>query len=108
MYGTSLKHKRKNHSTKMDRYLVIYNRYLASVAIDEVKLKQFLSQTKIWDYARISEQDYQEMTATDQFALLQDYYIYVSKNMGAGIFVFVIFVFCFRNSLLLSALSVYN
>ena len=107
MYGTSLKHKRKIHSTKMDRYLSIVEEH-ASVAMDEVKLKQFLSQTKIWDYARISEQDYKGMTATDQFALLQDYYIYVSKNMGAGIFVFVIFVFCFRNSLLLSALSVCN
>ena len=59
--------------------------------MDETKLKHFLSHTKVWDYAKMSEQDYKEMSAVDHFALLQDYYIYMSKKMGTGIFFVLIF-----------------
>ena len=85
-------YKTKIHSTNMDKNLSIVEEH-AAVAIDEMKLKRFLSHTKVWDYARMSEQDYKEMTATDRFALLQDYYTYMPNKMGSGIFVFVIFLF---------------
>ena len=41
----------------MHRCLLIVEEHSAA-AIDEARLKQFLSQTKVWEYARVTEQDY--------------------------------------------------
>ena len=74
----------------MDRYLSTVEEH-SNVAINEVKLKQFLAQTKVWEYARITEQDYKDMSAVDRFVLLQDYYSYMNKVTGQGIDFFVLF-----------------
>ena len=87
----------------MHRYLLIVEEHSAAV-IDEARLKQFLSQTKVWEYARVTEQDYKDMAATDRFALLQDYYAYMSENMGSGINCFF-FLFTVSISIFASALS---
>ena len=41
----------------MEKYLSIVEEHTNSVNIDEVKLKYFLAQTKVWEYTRITEQD---------------------------------------------------
>ena len=71
----------------MDRYLSIVEEH-TNLAIDKVKHKQFLAQTKVWEYARITEQDYKDISADDSFALLQDYYSYINKvtNQGTAFF----------------------
>ena len=74
----------------MDRYLPIVQEH-TNLAIDEVKLKQFIAQTKVWEYAKITEQDYKEMSAVDRFALLKDYYSYMNKFTSQGIDFFVCF-----------------
>ena len=89
--------KPKTHRATMDRYLSIVEEHTtaATAAIDEVKLKQFLSQTKVLEYARITEQDYKDMSAVDRFALLQDYYSYMCKITGPGIHFFLSFLTLF-------------
>ena len=62
----------------MERYLSIVEEH-TNLNIGKVKLKQFLAHTKVWEYARITEQDYKEMSVVDCFVLLQDYYSYMNK-----------------------------
>ena len=81
----------------MDRYLSIVEQH-SEIAMDEVKLRQFLAQTKVWEYAKKIKQDYKDMSHVDGFALLQDYYSYMDKNTGRGIDFFV----CFDTILLIS------
>ena len=38
--------------------LFIYLEEHFKLAMDEVKLRQFLAQTKVWEYAKITEEDY--------------------------------------------------
>ena len=68
----------------MERYLSIVEED-TKLVIDEVKLTEFLAQTKVWEYAKITKQDYKDMSAVDRFALLQDYYSYMDKTTGRGI-----------------------
>ena len=63
----------------MEKYLSIVEEHANVGDIDKIKLKQFLAQTKVWEYARITEQDYKNMSDIDRFALLQDYYSYMNK-----------------------------
>ena len=69
----------------MGKHLSIVQEYTNAVKIDEVKLKQFLAQIKVWEYARMTEQNYRDMSPIDCFALLEDYYIYMNKVAGQGI-----------------------
>ena len=62
----------------MERYLSIVEEK-TNLAINEVK-----TQTKVWEYARITEQDYKDISAVDCFVLLQDYYSYMNKVTGQG------------------------
>ena len=66
----------------MEKYLSIVEEHANVGDIDKIKLKQFLAQTKVWEYARITEQDYKNMSDIDRFALLQDYYSYMNKVKG--------------------------
>ena len=78
----------------MDRYLSIIEEHSnAAATIDEAKFKQFLAHTKVSEYARITEQDFRDMSAADRFALLQGYYSFMNKVTGAGIHSFVLFGF---------------
>ena len=64
----------------MDRYLSLVEEH-SKLSIGKKKLKEFfLDQTKVWEYAGISEQDYKDMSPVDRFALLQDYYSYMIKK----------------------------
>ena len=69
----------------MEKYLSTVEEHTNMVNIDEVKLKQFLAQTKVWEYATITEQDYREMSPIDRFALLEDYCTHMNKVAGQGI-----------------------
>ena len=70
----------KFHRAIMDRYLSIVEEHSnAAATIDEAKLKQFLAHTKVSEYARITEQDFRDMSAADRFALLQGYYSFMNK-----------------------------
>ena len=85
----------------MDKYLSIVEEH-SQRAMDEAKLRQFLEQTKVWEYAKISKNDYVDMSSVDRFALLQGYYNYMDKNTGQGIdFFFLAFLAKFVTILLL-------
>ena len=85
MYGKHFGYfKQQTHRAAMERYLSIVEGD-TKLVIDKVKLKQFLTHTKIWEYARITEQDYQEMSNADRFALLQDYYTHMNNVTGQAI-----------------------
>ena len=58
--------------TKMEKYLSIVEEHFDQ-DIDDKKLKQFLAQTKVWEYARMTEQDYKDMSVVDRFELLKGY-----------------------------------
>ena len=45
----------------MDRYLSIVEEH-SQLAMGEVKLKQFLDQTKVWDFAKITKSNYEDMS----------------------------------------------
>ena len=44
-----------------------------SVVIDESRLRKLLSHTKVWEFIKISEQDYKYLPATNRYSVLQDY-----------------------------------
>ena len=69
----------------MKKYLSIVEELSNVVKIDKVKLKQFLAQTKVWEYARITEEDYLRMSPIDRFAVLEDYYTHMNKVARQGI-----------------------
>ena len=58
---------------KMEKYLSIVEEH-SDQDINKKKLKQFLAETKVWEYARMSEQHYKDMSVFDCFELLKDYY----------------------------------
>ena len=70
----------------MEKYLSIVEKHLkhSNQDINETKLKQFLAKTKVWEYARISEQDYTEMSIVDRFEHLKDHYNYMNKTTNHG------------------------
>ena len=75
----------------MDRYLSIVEEHSnAAATIDKAKLKHVLAHTKVSEYARITDQDFRDMSAADRFALLQGHYSFMNKVTGAGIHSFVL------------------
>ena len=53
----------------------------SSVEIDEGRLKHFLSYVKVWDFIKISQQEYQSLPATER-SILKDYYAQIYKKYG--------------------------
>ena len=76
---------RKTYKATMEKYLSIVEEHTNAVKIDEVKLRQFLAQTNVWEYARITEQDYLRISPNDRFTLLEDYYAHMNRVAGQGI-----------------------
>ena len=72
------------------------------VQIDKEKLKQFLRKVKVWDYARLSFDDYQRLSVNDRPSILRNYYIdMVKKYSGPGKFLLFAIVWLFLLAILL-------
>ena len=77
----------RKHTKKktMEKYLSIEDEHANLVKLDEAKLRQFLADTKVWEYARITEQEYLQMSHSNHFALLEAYYTHMNKVTGQSI-----------------------
>ena len=67
------------------------------IEIDENRLREFLSRVKIWDFIKISQNEYQALSAAESFSLLKDYQIKMSQKYGSGKHSILL---CLRKSLL--------
>lgn len=54
----------------MDKFLEINDQSSSSGQIKEAKLKGFLSRVPIWEFAKISKTQYQNLSKVDQESLL--------------------------------------
>ena len=75
----------------MERFLsMVEEKSQQDVYIDEVKLREFLSKVKIWDYVKISYNEYQNLSIADRSSILKNYYSDMCKNYVSGkLFFFV-------------------
>ena len=55
---------------KVDKFLEINDQSSSSGQIKEAKLKGFLSRVPIWEFAKISKTQYQNLSKVDQESLL--------------------------------------
>ena len=74
----------------MEKYLNLVKEQ-PSVEIDEARLRQFLPHIKVWDFAKISQQEYQALPATNRFSILKDYYTKMLEKYGSDISLFCFF-----------------
>ena len=69
----------------MDRFLsMVEKQSEQEVHIDETKLREFLSKVKVWDYVKISYNDYQKLSVADRSSILKNYYHDMRKKFGSG------------------------
>ena len=65
-----------------------------SIEIIEGRLRHFLSYGKVWDFIKISPQEYQSLPATERYSILKDYYAQMCKKYGSDIKLFCFYCFC--------------
>ena len=74
----------------MERFLsMVEEKSQQDVYIDEAKLREFLSKVKIWDYVKISYNEYQNLSIAGRSSILKNYYSDMCKKYVSGNFFFV-------------------
>ena len=69
----------------MDRFRsMVEGQSEQEVHIDEAKLREFLSKVKVWDYVKISYNDYQKLSVADRSSIFKDYYHDMCRKFGSG------------------------
>ena len=54
------------------------------IEIDEERLREFLKHVKVWDFVKMSQDEYQSLSAAERFSILKDYYSKMCQKYGSG------------------------
>ena len=78
---------------------------LTEVSIDAARLKFFNSKVKIWEYAKISANDFQKLSFQNRSLILKNYHFNMSTKYSMGSGIMIVF-FCLSLTIFCGSLFV--